>query len=279
MNIDPRYLMLSVFKDGKHDTQDSLSNESFARLGNFFARQIGSPEIGLQISDSSFVAMTQKHDGYMVRSPDPEYLYDQKFIASRDQIYMFLLYAWICLHPSVFEKTWDMLKKCWPFYQNKDVQGLELLIIRSRQRGWILRRWLGDLSLVVNSYARCGYLPRWKHDIKPTDRSLFNLPLWTRFVWRFVSPDWDDVGDCKLHIATLACVHFTGPTFLSKYASRFYFRNRPRAEGSMGGRNYTYPGSGPETALHHYFREETGNSPEIAFHWSFIIQHLNRIYL
>lgn len=278
MKVHPVYGLLAVETEGRLDTQDSLSNESFVRIANHLRRKVGDSEVPLPLSDPQFLITVQRADGSLIRSPDPEYLWVEKFAPSRDQIFMFLLFSWVSLHPIWFDRSWLWLKDQWPWYGNRDVQGLELLVIRARQRGWFLRKWIGDFSLVVNSYARCGYLPRWKHDLKSDDRVLFNLPKWTRAFWRFVPFDWDDVGDCKLHIATLAVVHFMGPSFLSRYATRFYFKNRPAVAGMTRERTYSYSGSGPYTALQHYFRDETGNSPEIATAWLPILDVLERVY-
>ena len=275
MNIDPRYRLLSILNaDGSYDGGDTLSNESFARLANVMRRKLGYPPVMWGCSDQAFIDMVLLNDGTLQRSPGPALLMDKKFQVSRDQTFMFLLWLWVGLKLGTFEAVWRTLKTFWPYYQNSDVQGLELLIPRSRQYHWVLRRWLGDLSLVINSFARCGYLPRWKHDVRDGDRLLFNLPSWCRYVWRLVPLAWDDVGDDKLHIATLAAVHIMGPTRISQFATRFYFRHRPKVEGPL----HSYDCSPPLAALRHYFRAETGNSPEIAEAWGPVLSKLETIY-
>ena len=268
MNIDSYGLITTSNKRFPHDGGDTLSNEGFYRAGLKFLNQ---HTTHLDILDyPEFRALLRRDDGLWIRHPDNKpgdtWSWNDPKESGRDQLDPLIIYLGEEAHcggpysqvaKADLDELWkDMWKRGW-FYQNKDWGGAYISIwIRAKRIKWL--KWLlplTDWALYIDAWSICK-AKIWDHDLPG--------------LWKFRARKTDDVDD-KVSVARLMQAWHVWPTSRSQKAVRFYIDNRPKND--WGSRFWNYRlGRNLEClgALFGYFREESGNNPEIGELWIYL---------
>lgn len=267
--------ILGKLSDGKVDTGDSLSNEFFLRICFALKDRLGFKKLYSEqvLDDASVISILYKGDGYWKRSPE-DVLNDGKFTPSRDQWIMVIMYLALSGQVPRLVDTLQWLDRNKWRYPNGDVATGEvgLIVKRFLSTGyWFkwLPLWVLDLWLLVGTFNRIGWVPRFKHDY-----DFGNGVRGKKWLWR---PDADDCSDDKCHLAQLSICHLYSPTVVSKLATKLYFKKRKpcfSSENYLKLLEYNKP-CNPLSAIYWYYRKPEANE-EIAEEWSAIALWLRK---
>lgn len=250
MYYDKNGLLMTINKQGQLDGGDTAANEGFSKFGIYIRLM----KLKLPINYNYYLNLAEvmpflepKQDGNFIRHPGPgaDFWSDPKQFSRDQQIPLIIALGAY----KEYAILWRMFKahiKRFFHYQNKDIACVEILSLYSRAfKMWPLYPLIiiGDIWTLFNTFNRCGLIPRWKEETS-----------------EFVKLNNDDVGDDKNHIMCLLQAKLWYPTPISFIASWIYKKFRPKNRGNTE-LNETSPIQG---AITHYFREESGNNPEIS---------------
>jgi len=141
----------------------------------------------------------------------------------------------------VLQEQYDRFKGALTYPNMRDFVGSEFECIFHRAldlpKRWL---WFHDLSLIIMSLVRCGYLPHWSHDLQ-------------KFVWY----DSSDVSDDITHSMMLKFTTVFSPTWASRFAMFLYRKLKPKA-----GYVYSTEKDHVLQCWEWYFRLDSGGSLE-----------------
>jgi len=229
------------------DGGDTCANESAWH----WASSVLNPQTYDHRETVAFVEAIEKEPGVFVRHPasTEEFWNDPKRF-SRDQNEALIIFLGQCGHDDALDRHFKAILKRGLRFQNKDISALGLDFGALFGRQWLKRKNnrfapiikallpVFDLYLVGKALAKTKWAPRWNHDeMKFTDGNR-------------------DIDDRNL-IMLLCDAKLTHETRLSKLAAKIYFKHRAKHEWSKPCLAHW------QTAILHYYSEETGNNEEI----------------
>lgn len=226
--------MTSFFSDNTglvtqkdQDGGDTCQNEHIARYAyNVQVKLSGkiAPEVAFNLADEDMNRQLEPNqDGNYIRHPKKGVWWSDPKEFSRDQMISVIIYLGETKQYDKLDSIFKAFLKRGFRYQNKDIGFIELFYLfgRAYSRRSLLNRlvyplvFLGDLSILVNTFARIGWLPRFKYEEK-----------------RFVKLGEDDVGDDKNHVMCLLQSCRSLPTPISYLSKKIYKWFKPKNYGN-----------------------------------------------